>query len=284
MAFLVALAFAVAASGNLPAILYSLFWKRFNTSGAVWAIYGGLISRGGAGVLLAGRLRARRRRCSRTADWQWFPLSNPGIISIPFGFLCGWLGTVLSQGADRRGEVRRAGGPLPDRRRRALTDGASRTPVRASLPRRPGPATPRSRAGAPRLAGRVVAMAIAPAVRRRSSGPGHRRCRIRRRHTWSTPCSRAVHGRRRRQLRHRLQGQRRPPRRPPAVHARRGRRHRRRCRPPPGAGRAVRRDPAHGLAGQPDRLRQAADRDPAGRLGRPRCTCSTARSPTAPGS
>ena len=42
VAFLVALAFAVAASGNLPAILYSLFWKRFNTPGAVWAIYGGL--------------------------------------------------------------------------------------------------------------------------------------------------------------------------------------------------------------------------------------------------
>ncbi len=44
VAFLVALAFAVAASANLPAILYSLFWRRFNTSGAVAAIYGGLIS------------------------------------------------------------------------------------------------------------------------------------------------------------------------------------------------------------------------------------------------
>ena len=42
VAFLVALAFAVAASGNLPAILYSLFWRRFNTQGATWAIYGGL--------------------------------------------------------------------------------------------------------------------------------------------------------------------------------------------------------------------------------------------------
>ena len=37
VAFLVALAFAVAASGNLPAILYCLFWKRFNTTGATWA-------------------------------------------------------------------------------------------------------------------------------------------------------------------------------------------------------------------------------------------------------
>ena len=57
IAFLVALAFAVAASANLPAILYNLFWKRFNTRGAIWSIYGGLISCVGAGVLLAGRLR-----------------------------------------------------------------------------------------------------------------------------------------------------------------------------------------------------------------------------------
>src|SRR5205085_1274793 len=42
IAFLVALAFAVAASANLPTLLYSLFWKRFNTSGALWSIYGGL--------------------------------------------------------------------------------------------------------------------------------------------------------------------------------------------------------------------------------------------------
>jgi len=44
IAFLVALAFAVAASANLPSLIYNLFWRRFNTRGAVWAIYGGLIS------------------------------------------------------------------------------------------------------------------------------------------------------------------------------------------------------------------------------------------------
>jgi Na+(H+)/acetate symporter ActP len=40
----VALAFAVAASANLPTILYSLYWRRFNTRGALWSMYGGLIS------------------------------------------------------------------------------------------------------------------------------------------------------------------------------------------------------------------------------------------------
>ena len=41
---LVALAFAVAASANLPALLFNLFWRRFNTAGATASIYGGLIA------------------------------------------------------------------------------------------------------------------------------------------------------------------------------------------------------------------------------------------------
>jgi cation/acetate symporter len=96
VAFLVALAFAVAASGNLPAILYSLFWKRFTTSGATAAIYGGLIS---AVVLVffSPVVSGTETAMFPKHDWQWFPLSNPGIISIPIGFLCGWLGTVLSR-------------------------------------------------------------------------------------------------------------------------------------------------------------------------------------------
>src|SRR4029077_12208169 len=44
IAFLVALAFAAAASANLPSLLYNLFWRRFNTRGATWSIYGGLVS------------------------------------------------------------------------------------------------------------------------------------------------------------------------------------------------------------------------------------------------
>jgi cation/acetate symporter len=95
VAFLVALAFAVAASGNLPALLFSLFWKRFNTTGAVSAIYGGLLS----AVLLvffSPVVSGATTSMFAKHDWHWFPLSNPGIISIPFGFFCGWLGTILS--------------------------------------------------------------------------------------------------------------------------------------------------------------------------------------------
>jgi cation/acetate symporter len=96
VAFLVALAFAVAASGNLPAILYSLFWRRFTTTGATAAIYGGLIS---AVVLVffSPVVSGSPTAMFPGHDWHWFPLSNPGLISIPFGFLCGYLGTILSR-------------------------------------------------------------------------------------------------------------------------------------------------------------------------------------------
>ena len=100
VAFLVALAFAVAASGNLPAILYSLFWKRFTTTGAVAAIYGGLIS---AVVLVffSPVVSGSPTAMFPDSDWHWFPLSNPGLISIPVGFLCGYIGTLLSKEPDQ---------------------------------------------------------------------------------------------------------------------------------------------------------------------------------------
>jgi cation/acetate symporter len=103
IAFLVALAFAVAASANLPSILYNLFWRRFNTRGATWSIYGGLLS---AVVLVffspvvSGKVLPTGATGSLFplgVDFSWFPLENPGIISIPLGFFFGWLGTVTSK-------------------------------------------------------------------------------------------------------------------------------------------------------------------------------------------
>ena len=102
VAFLVAIAFAIAASGNLPAVLYSLFWKKFNTRGAVWAIYGGL---GAALVLLVFSPIVSQPLMENLivakplfpeAKFAWFPLSNPGLVSIPFGFLMGFIGTITS--------------------------------------------------------------------------------------------------------------------------------------------------------------------------------------------
>ncbi|MBA2955397.1 cation/acetate symporter ActP [Nocardioides sp. MAH-18] len=99
IAFLVALAFAVAASANLPSLIYNLFWRRFNTRGAVWAIYGGLIASVGL-VFFSPVVSGSPTALFTDHDWSWFPLSNPGIISIPVGFFLGWLGTVTSNEPD----------------------------------------------------------------------------------------------------------------------------------------------------------------------------------------
>ena len=111
VAFLVALAFAVAASANLPALIYNLFWKKFNTNGAVWSIYGGLISSVGLVIfspVVSGKgLDPTGKNLSllpTSIDISWFPLENPGIISIPLGFFFGWLGTVIAK--DRTSEDR----------------------------------------------------------------------------------------------------------------------------------------------------------------------------------
>ncbi len=130
VAFLVAVAFAIAASANLPVILYSLFWKRFNTRGAVWGIYGGLISSvlvvllspicwgGATHSLPAAKLTAAQAKTcgvpanstevnnpsalfSCTTDAP-IPFSNPGLISIPLGFLLAAAGTISSRETNKK--------------------------------------------------------------------------------------------------------------------------------------------------------------------------------------
>jgi cation/acetate symporter len=96
VAFLVALAFAVAASANLPTIIYSLFWRKFTTQGAVWSMYGGL----GAAIVLiifSPVVSGGATSMIKDAHFAIFPLSNPGIVSIPLAFFLGWLGTVLDK-------------------------------------------------------------------------------------------------------------------------------------------------------------------------------------------
>ncbi|MFH0516333.1 cation acetate symporter [Streptomyces sp. M41] len=95
VAFLVGLAFAVAASANLPVLLYTLFWRNFTTRGAVWAVYGGLLP-AVVLVLLSPVVSGSPESLFPGVDFQYFPLQNPGLVSIPLGFVAGWLGTVTS--------------------------------------------------------------------------------------------------------------------------------------------------------------------------------------------
>jgi cation/acetate symporter len=96
VAFLVSLALALAASANLPTMLYTLYWKRFNTSGTLWSIYGGL---GSCLVLIlfSPAVSGTPTSIITSVDFHWFPLTNPGVVSIPLSFVCGYLGTVFSR-------------------------------------------------------------------------------------------------------------------------------------------------------------------------------------------
>ncbi|MBF9316859.1 cation acetate symporter [Mycobacteroides chelonae] len=95
VAFLVALAFAVAAAANLPTIVYSLYWARFNTRGALWSMYGGLISTIVL-IVFSPAVSGAKTAMIPGADFAWFPLANPGIVSIPLAFLLGIIGTLTS--------------------------------------------------------------------------------------------------------------------------------------------------------------------------------------------
>jgi cation/acetate symporter len=101
VAFLVALAFAVAASANLPVIVLSIFWKRFNTAGAVCGLGAGLVASilliflgpSIMGVDASTVVGAARHMIQRPPI---FPLENPGILSVPIGFAGAIFGTLFT--------------------------------------------------------------------------------------------------------------------------------------------------------------------------------------------
>ncbi|QCR32550.1 cation acetate symporter [Lysinibacillus sp. SGAir0095] len=96
VAFLVSLAFCIAASANLPVIIYTIYWKRFNTNGAVVGMLTGLIS---ALILVAVSPNVWNpvEGAAIFVGEALFPLGNPAIVSVPLGFLGGWIGTLLSK-------------------------------------------------------------------------------------------------------------------------------------------------------------------------------------------
>jgi len=93
VSFMVGLAFAVAASANFPALLLALTWRRFNTTGAVTGVLFGVIS-SVALVIISPTVWPGPD--SEGGLFSWYSLANPGIISIPLGFVGCWLGTMLS--------------------------------------------------------------------------------------------------------------------------------------------------------------------------------------------
>ncbi|WP_214848214.1 cation acetate symporter [Exiguobacterium sp. s193] len=105
VAFLVSLAFAVAASANLPVILLTIFWRRFNTGGAVTGMIVGLFS-SLILVALSPNLWAADGSALFLGE-ALFPLANPGIVSIPLGFLGAIMGTYMFKSDEATGNFER---------------------------------------------------------------------------------------------------------------------------------------------------------------------------------
>jgi cation/acetate symporter len=90
VAFLVGLAFAVAASANVPAIILALSWRRFSRVGAIAGMTCGLAS---SIILIAVSPLFMK-------EHALFPLENPGLISIPIGFIAAIVGTLVTRDSE----------------------------------------------------------------------------------------------------------------------------------------------------------------------------------------
>jgi len=94
VSFMVGLAFAVAASANFPALLLSLTWRRFNTTGAVVGVLFGVIS---SVALVVISPTVWPGPDSEGGPLSWYSLANPGLISVPIGFIGCFIGTMLAR-------------------------------------------------------------------------------------------------------------------------------------------------------------------------------------------
>jgi len=91
VAYMVGLAFAIAASANFPALILSIFWRGFTTRGAQFSMIVGTVS-----SLLLIYLSPAIQIDILKAESAWFPLRNPGLITIPLSFAVGIVVSLVS--------------------------------------------------------------------------------------------------------------------------------------------------------------------------------------------
>ena len=82
VAYMVGLAFAIAASANFPALVLSIFWRKFTTRAAQMSMLAGTFS---SLILIYFSPTIQIDILKNTS--AWFPLRNPGLVSIPLSFL-----------------------------------------------------------------------------------------------------------------------------------------------------------------------------------------------------
>ncbi|MDI3403519.1 sodium/solute symporter [Streptomyces cavernicola] len=103
---LISMAFCLGASALAPALVYSLFWRRYTRTGLICTLAGGTLA---VLVLLPGTnlVSGHPGSAFPDHDFNWFPFTTTGIVTIPLGFLLGWLGTILTPPEPRANQRRR---------------------------------------------------------------------------------------------------------------------------------------------------------------------------------
>ncbi|WP_149182148.1 cation acetate symporter [Streptomyces sp. TRM49041] len=100
---LLTLSFCVGASAIAPALVYSLFWRRYTRTGLLATL---IVGTAASLILMAGSnlMSGSPQSVFPDHDFNWFPFTTSGIVSVPLGFLAGWLATVLHDrgAADQR--------------------------------------------------------------------------------------------------------------------------------------------------------------------------------------
>ncbi|GAB3009155.1 cation acetate symporter [Streptomyces pseudoechinosporeus] len=93
--FLATFSMSVAASCIFPALIYSFFWHRFNRTGLLWSVYGGLLL-SVALTILSPTVSGSEFALWPDASFDLYPFQTPGLVSVPVAFLLGWLGSIAS--------------------------------------------------------------------------------------------------------------------------------------------------------------------------------------------
>jgi cation/acetate symporter len=91
VAYMVGLAFAIAASANFPALVLSIFWKRLTTTAAQSSMIVGTVST----LTLIYLSPTIQIDILKNAD-AWFPFRNPGIVTIPLSFAVAIIVSLVS--------------------------------------------------------------------------------------------------------------------------------------------------------------------------------------------
>jgi cation/acetate symporter len=91
--FLTGLTFAIAASANFPVLLLALFWPGLRTTGAVASILFGTV----AAIVLIYASPSIQTDVLHRPELVWFPLRNPGLVSIPASFAVAVIGSWLER-------------------------------------------------------------------------------------------------------------------------------------------------------------------------------------------